>query len=156
MILLSGRYAGRKAIILRTEATSTTRKYPHCLVAGVDRYPRKVHKNMSKKRIASRIKVKPFVKYVNVNHLIPTRYNIQTELGVDQITQKLDGLNATAAPAKDAKPEETKDALAKPDVRATFRKSVKAHFEDKYKGLDLNDSQTKNTRLKFFFKKLRF
>lgn len=114
---------------------------------------------MSKKRIANRIKVKPFVKYVNVNHIIPTRYNIQTELSVEQIIAKLDGLT-TSAPApkegKDGKVEEQRDVLANQDARDTFRKHLKTHFEERYQGLDLNDTQTKNTRLKFFFKKLRF
>ena len=75
---------------------------------------------MSKKRIANRIKVKPFVKYVNVNHIIPTRYNIQTELSVEQIIAKLDGLT-TSAPApkegKDGKVEEQRDVLANQDAR---------------------------------------
>ena len=34
----------------------------------------KVTKRMSSKRIAKRIKLKPFVKFVNYNHLLPTRY----------------------------------------------------------------------------------
>lgn len=119
------------------------------LVAGVDRCPRKVHKDMSKKRITRRIKVKPFVKYVNVAHVMPTRYNINTELGVEQIVAKLDGLGD--------KENKEKDPLTKPDARDTLRKFLKGYFEEKYKGLDLNDNiEAKNTRLKFFFKKLRF
>jgi large subunit ribosomal protein L27e len=38
------------------------RPYPHAIVAGVDRYPRKVTKGMGKKRIEKRSKVKPFIK----------------------------------------------------------------------------------------------
>ena len=34
----------------------------HALVAGIDRYPRKVTKKMSKKKIQKRSKVKPFLK----------------------------------------------------------------------------------------------
>lgn len=152
MILLGGRYAGRKAIILRVnEGCTAQRKFPHCLVAGIDRYPRRVHKGLSKKRIANRIKVKPFIKYVNVNHVMPTRYNISAELGVDQIVSKLETLGD-----KENK-EQQKDVLAKQDTRDTMRKHLKGYFEEKYSGLDLNDTtQLKNTRLKFFFKKLRF
>ena len=48
--------------------------YGHALVAGVDRYPRKVTKTMGKKKIKQRSKLKSFVKVYNFNHLMPTRY----------------------------------------------------------------------------------
>ena len=38
---------------------SQERPYPHAIVAGVDRYPRKVTKGMGKKRIEKRSKVRP-------------------------------------------------------------------------------------------------
>ena len=155
---MSGRYAGRKAIILKVnEGCTAQRKYPHCLVAGVDRYPRKVHKGLSKKRLANRIKVKPFIKHINVNHVMPTRYNINTELGVESIVSKLDTLGeGEKKDVKDAK-DQPKDILTNPDARKTMRKHLKTHFEKEYSGLDLNDTTNlKNTRLKFFFKKLRF
>jgi Ribosomal L27e protein family len=82
---------------------------------------------------------------------MPTRYNINAELGVDQIVTKLETLGD-----KENK-EQQKDVLSKPDTREAMRKHIKGHFEEKYSGLDLNDTtQLKNTRLKFFFKKLRF
>ena len=128
---MSGRYAGRKAIILRVnEGNTATRKYPHCLVAGIDRYPRRVHKDLSKKRIANRIKVKPFVKYVNVNHGMPTRYNINTELGVESIVTKLESFTVKetkdAKDAKDAKDKEVqnKEAFANKDTRDMPSKST--------------------------------
>lgn len=46
----------------------------NCLVAGVEKAPMKVTKKMSSKKIEKRLKLKAFVKYVNVNHLMPTRY----------------------------------------------------------------------------------
>lgn len=49
------------------------RPYSHALVAGIDRYPRKVITTMSKKKIAKRSKIKVFVKVFNYNHLMPTR-----------------------------------------------------------------------------------
>ena len=39
----------------------------------------KVTKRMSSKRIERRSKVKPFIKHVNYNHLIPTRYLVATQ-----------------------------------------------------------------------------
>merc|ERR1711924_252218 len=56
--------------------------FGHCLVAGVDRAPQKCTKVMSKKKIAKRNRVKPFVKYANYNHIMPTRYQIPAEVDV--------------------------------------------------------------------------
>ena len=76
VLLLNGRYAGRKAVIVKNydEASSSSDKpYGHALVAGIDRYPLRVNKKMGKKRTARRCKIKPFVKVVNYNHIMPTR-----------------------------------------------------------------------------------
>ncbi len=53
---------------------TSDRPYSHALVAGIDRYPRKVTTTMGKKKIAKRSKIKAFVKVFNYNHLMPTRY----------------------------------------------------------------------------------
>merc|ERR1711998_235806 len=75
VVLLAGRYAGKKAIIVKTFDEGTReREFGHCLVAGIDRYPLAVSKSMSKKKILKRSKVKPFLKYINYNHIMPTRY----------------------------------------------------------------------------------
>ena len=45
------------------------------LVAGISRYPKRVGRNMGKKKIEKRVKsMKCFVKYYNVNHVMNTRY----------------------------------------------------------------------------------
>ena len=49
-----------------------------------------------------------------------------------------------------------KDALINPEQRELFRKHLKGVFERKYKALDLNSSDEKSLKMKFFFKKLRF
>ena len=49
------------------------RPYGYAVVAGVERSPLKVTKAMGKKKTAKRSKVKPFVKIVNYNHMMPTR-----------------------------------------------------------------------------------
>jgi large subunit ribosomal protein L27e len=42
VLVLGGRFAGRKAIIVKNYDEGTSEKpYGHALVAGVDRYPRK-------------------------------------------------------------------------------------------------------------------
>jgi len=47
------------------------------LVAGVERSPRKVTKRMGSKKIEKRTSIKPFVKYINLNHIMPTRFAIR-------------------------------------------------------------------------------
>uniref|UniRef100_A0A1B6EIH2 60S ribosomal protein L27 n=1 Tax=Cuerna arida TaxID=1464854 RepID=A0A1B6EIH2_9HEMI len=80
VLVLSGRYAGKKAVIVRNFDEGTSDKqYGHALVAGIDRYPRKVHKRMGKKKIHKRSKIKPFLKVMNYNHLMPTRYTLDLE-----------------------------------------------------------------------------
>ena len=66
ILLLGGRYAGRKAVVVKPSDEGTTDKpFSHALVAGIDRYPRKVTKKMSKKKVAKRSKIKPFLKVKN-------------------------------------------------------------------------------------------
>ena len=79
VIMLTGRFAGKKAVVLKIFYEGTKgKKFGHCLVAGIERFPRKVSSRMSDERINRRIRIKPFVKYVNFNHLIPTRYNAKS------------------------------------------------------------------------------
>ncbi|ORY46541.1 hypothetical protein BCR33DRAFT_715593 [Rhizoclosmatium globosum] len=75
VLVLSGRYAGRKAVIVKNFDEGTGSKpYPHAVIAGIERYPLKITKGMGQKKIAKRSKVKPFIKTVNYNHILPTRY----------------------------------------------------------------------------------
>nr|CAJ17393.1 ribosomal protein L27e [Hister sp. APV-2005] len=112
VLVLSGRYAGRKAIVVKNCDDGTAEKeYGHALVAGIDRYPRKVNKRMGKIRIHKRSKIKPFVKALNYNHLMPTRYSV--DLAWEQkITSK-----------------DLKDPMKRKKVR--FQTRVK--FEERYK-----------------------
>ena len=52
---------------------------PHALVAGIERNPAQVTRRMSKARQQKRSKVKPFIKIINYNHLMPTRYTLELE-----------------------------------------------------------------------------
>ena len=71
ILLLGGRYAGRKAVIVKPSDEGTTDKpFSHALVAGIDRYPRKVTKKMSKKKVAKRSKIKPFLKVIKLSHTV--------------------------------------------------------------------------------------
>lgn len=118
MIILAGRYAGRKAIVVKAfDEASKEHKFGHALVAGIDRSPLKVTKSMGQKKILKRSRVKPFIKYINYNHMMPTRYTV-TDIELKNIV----------------KPE----ALKKQDTRETARKELKKTFEDRSEYTDDN------------------
>eukprot|EP00922_Rhytidocystis_sp_ex-Travisia-forbesii_P013244 GHVS01019822.1.p1 GENE.GHVS01019822.1~~GHVS01019822.1.p1 ORF type:complete len:148 (-),score=22.81 GHVS01019822.1:44-487(-) len=80
VVVLTGRMAGKKAVVVQSFDNGTKdRSFSHCLVCGVERAPLKVSKKMSKKKIEKRCRVKPFVRYVNFNHIMPTRYTVPNE-----------------------------------------------------------------------------
>ncbi|XP_064090420.1 large ribosomal subunit protein eL27-like isoform X2 [Macrobrachium nipponense] len=114
VILLGGRHAGKKAIVIKSNEDGTQdRPYEHALVAGIERYPRKVTKKMSKKKIARRSKIKPFVKVVNLKHVMPTRY--------------------TASDIIFDKAKINKEAHKDPGKRRRIRRIVKNKLEERYK-----------------------
>ena len=80
VIVLQGRFAGRKAIVVKAyDDGNAERRFAHAMVAGIDR-ARKVTRSMSKEKIQKRTKMKPFLKYVNYTHLMPTRYVVDLDL----------------------------------------------------------------------------
>eukprot|EP00008_Paramoeba_atlantica_P013103 CAMPEP_0201475744 /NCGR_PEP_ID=MMETSP0151_2-20130828/1106_1 /ASSEMBLY_ACC=CAM_ASM_000257 /TAXON_ID=200890 /ORGANISM="Paramoeba atlantica, Strain 621/1 / CCAP 1560/9" /LENGTH=140 /DNA_ID=CAMNT_0047855917 /DNA_START=47 /DNA_END=469 /DNA_ORIENTATION=+ len=129
VIVLQGRYAGHKGVVVETYDEGTEkRKYPHALVVGVDRYPLSVSRAMGRRKIAKRSRVKPFVKAVNYKHLMPTRYSFDIKLndvlGEDSI----------------------KVGAIETGKRSVVRKAIKSRLEERYVA-------GKN---KWFFTKLRF
>merc|ERR1712221_19921 len=126
VLVLGGKYAGRKAIIVKNYDDGTQdRQYGHALVAGIDRYPLKVTKSMGKKRVSKRSKIKTFVKIVNYNHLMPTRYSVDVPLNKSVVN---------------------KDVIKDSSKRKRARTEVKAKLEERYK----------SGKNKWFFQKLRF
>ncbi|KAL1293098.1 hypothetical protein AAHE18_19G047800 [Arachis hypogaea] len=80
VIVLQGQYTGQKAVIIRAFDDGTRdRPYGHCLVAGIKKYPSKVVKRDSAKKTAKKSLVKAFVKMVNYQHVIPTRYTLDVK-----------------------------------------------------------------------------
>nr|CAL69071.1 TPA: putative 60S ribosomal protein L27 isoform 2 [Spadella cephaloptera] len=126
VLVLNGRFAGRKAVIVKNyDEGANDKPYGHAVVAGIDRYPLKVTKKMGKKKIARRTKIKSFVKIANYNHLMPTRYSVDVAFEKALVN---------------------KDCFRDPTLKKKARKEVKGKLEDRYK-------QGKN---KWFFTKLRF
>lgn len=111
VINLQGRHAGKKCVIVKNfDDGNKERPYPHAIVAGLERYPLKVTKSMGKKKVAKRSKVKPFIKVVNYNHIMPTRYNLDVDL----------------------KAVVTSESFKEPTQRRAARKAVKKLFEERY------------------------
>merc|ERR1739841_232909 len=109
ILLLGGRYAGRKAVIVKPSDEGTTDKpFSHALVAGIDRYPRKV----SKKKVSKRSKIQPFLKVVNYNHMMPTRYSVDISFDKTNINKEL---------------------LKDPMKKKKARNMVRTKFEERYK-----------------------
>ncbi|CAO3568387.1 unnamed protein product [Mortierella alpina] len=112
VVLLNGRYAGKKAVVVKNvDEGSKERGYGHAIVAGIERYPLKITKNMGKKRVAKRSKVKPFIKVVNYNHMMPTRYGLELE---------------------NLKSVLTVDSFKEPSQREEAKKAIKKLFEERY------------------------
>ena len=126
VLVLAGRYAGRKAVIVKNYDEGTQDKpFGHALVTGIERYPRKVTRKMSKKKIKKRSKVKAFCKVYNFNHLMPTRYSVDVNFDKGVVN---------------------KDAFRDPALRRKARFEAKMKFEERYK----------TGKNRWFFQKLRF
>lgn len=136
VIVLAGRHAGKKAVVVKNlDDGSGDRRFSHCLVAGIERGPRKVTKSMSKKKVEKRSKVmKPFVKYVNVRHIFPTRYVVDMDL----------------------KKVVDESELANNDRKVDIKKNLKKIFEDRYLNQKAVTSEKKAAGSNYFFQKLRF
>ncbi|XP_027170680.1 60S ribosomal protein L27-3 [Coffea eugenioides] len=112
VIMLQGRYAGRKGVIVRSFDDGTRdRPYGHCLVAGISKYPKKVIRKDSAKKQAKKSRVKCFIKLVNYNHIMPTRYTLDVDL----------------------KDIVTGDCLQSRDKKVTAAKEAKTRFEERFK-----------------------
>lgn len=114
VILLAGRRAGKKAVIVKQyDEGKKGKTFGHALVAGVERCPLKVTKKMSQKRIEKRSKLKPFVKFVNYNHILPTRFQVTGEFAKD---------------GSELKSVVTEDKLANKETRKALKAEVRAIF----------------------------
>ncbi|ODV60180.1 60S ribosomal protein eL27 ASCRUDRAFT_59600 [Ascoidea rubescens DSM 1968] len=111
-IITRGRYAGKKVVIVRQyDDGSKAHQFPHAIVAGIERYPLKVTKSMGSKKVAKRSKIKPFIKAINYNHLMPTRYTLDVE---------------------NFKSNLTTETFTEPSKKEEAKKVVKKVFEERY------------------------
>jgi len=140
VIVLAGRHAGKKAIVVKSydeNATSEKFRFGHCLIAGIDKPARKITKSMSKAKIEKRTKMKPFIKYINVRHIMPTRYTVDMEL-----KKVVSGSG---------------EELSVSESKIEVKKTLKKIFEDRYLNQNSNvTSEKKAAGSNYFFQRLRF
>lgn len=133
VIVLNGRFAGRKAVVLRVyESGTKDRKFGHALVAGIERAPRKITKSQTDASKAHRMRIKPFVKFVNFQHIMPTRYNLD-------ISEELTKLVSD-------------EALIVPEQKKQLKSSFKAKLEERYKNLNSVKNEKFATGVQYFFR----
>mmetsp|Transcript_56450 Transcript_56450/g.132405 ORF Transcript_56450/g.132405 Transcript_56450/m.132405 type:complete len:149 (+) Transcript_56450:72-518(+) len=138
VVVLQGRFSGRKAIVVKTfDDGSKARPFGHCLVAGVENPPKKVTKKMSKKKITRRCRIKTFVKYINYNHMMVTRYSVPSE-------------------AIDSKSIVTDQQMDTPDGKKDAKKAIKAMLEEKFQEPPLDKTGRASKDVLYLRKKLRF
>ena len=136
VILTSGRMAGKKAVIVKqNDDGKKDRKFAHALVVGIERPPRRVTKRMSKKKFDRKSKMKPFVKFVNYNHMMPTRFVLKDDLEFKNVVTE-------------------EKVAAGGDQRKTMKKELKKQLQARY--LAPEGAGEKQSMVDFLFKKLRF
>ena len=134
VVVLNGKNAGAKGIIVKSNYDNTKdRKYPHCLVVGLSKCPRRPTKrNIAKlqERIKKLEAAKDsnnklnslksfgvFIKHYNMSHLLATRYTVKEDFGITKTLERLDNLEKKVkedkaqieAKKKSKKEEDTKD-----------------------------------------------
>ena len=112
VVILNGRYTGRKGVIVKSNYESVKdRKYPHCMVVGLSKGPKKpTEKNIAKmqaqiKQLESSDKENAadtvkrlksfgiFIKTYNMSHLLATRYTLKDDLSIAKSVAKIDELD---------------------------------------------------------------
>ena len=129
VVILNGKYAGKKGIIIRPNyESSRDRKYPHCLVVGLSKGPRKpTKKNLAKlqakiakfesskdyeEKLTALKSFGIFVRTYNMTHLLATRYQVKEDFAITKTLEKMDNLEKKVKEEKAAiiaKEKEKKD-----------------------------------------------
>jgi len=78
VIVLSGKYAGKKAFVLKNSNIESLCE-KKIIILGIKKEMKKIKYNMSKRKIISNLRFKTFIKTINIKHVFPTRYVIETD-----------------------------------------------------------------------------
>ena len=159
VVVLNGRNAGAKGVIVKSNYESVKdRKYPHCLVVGLSKGPRKPTKrNLAKlqakikklesskdsnDRLNSLKSFGVFIKTYNMSHLLATRYTVKEDFGITKSLEKLDSLEKKVT--EDKALIESKEK-AKKDENAKDIESLRAKLGNE---LDEYRKEVKNAKAK--------
>ncbi|SPO03888.1 related to 60S large subunit ribosomal protein [Cephalotrichum gorgonifer] len=108
----TAKLCGQMVVILQpVDNGKKPHQFGHAIVAGIERYPSRITRRMSKDRQDKRNKIKPFIKVINYNHLMPTRYTLE-----------LEGLKGVVSA----------DTFKEVSQREDAKKTVKKVFEERY------------------------
>ena len=148
VIVLKGRFAGRKAVVVRDYDGSKkdAKSFPKVLLAGIDKAPLKVTRSMSNKKVSRRTHVKPFIKFVNQNHVMPTRYGLEEDKPKSSSKGKNSGKAEMSQIAQIVMANYSKNREDFNAKKAKTLARVRSYFENRFKS-------GKNP---WFFSKLRF
>ena len=163
VVVLNGRNAGSKGIIVKTNYESTKeRKYPHCVVVGLSKGPKKPTKrNIAK--LQQRIKKLEsskdsidkinalksfgvFIKAYNMSHLLATRYTVKEDFGMSKAYEKLENMKKKLK--EDEATIEAKEKNKKEDAKEEQKKEIES-LKAKH-GNDLNEykNEIRNAKAK--------
>ena len=159
VVVLNGKNAGAKGIIVKSNYDNTKdRKYPHCLVVGLSKGPRRPTKrNIAKlqERIKKLEAAKDsndslnalksfgvFIKHYNMSHLLATRYTVKEDFGINKIMDRLDTLEKKV---KEDKAQIEAKEKSKKEENAKELETLKAKL-----GNELNEykNELKNAKIK--------
>ena len=129
VLLLNGRHAGKKALVLASYESSDDRKYAHAIVLGIEKYPKKLTKDMTQEQLVKRTEIKCFVKTVNCNHVLLTRHVVKD----DDVLSKI-------------KADDVVKSMGDPAEKKACLESASKVLRQKYL----------NNKLSWFFKPLQF
>ena len=163
VVVLNGRNAGAKGIIVKSNYDNTKdRKYPHCMVVGLSKGPRKPTKrNLAKleqrirklesskdsnDKINSLKSFGVFIKYYNMSHLLATRYTVKEDFGITKIIEKLESMSKKLKENQAA--IEAKEKNKKEDGKEEQKKEIE-NLKAK-QGNDLNEykNEVRNAKAK--------
>lgn len=103
---------------------------------------------MSKAKVAARSTVKPFTKFVNFNHLLPTRYQVDLEVRKLTLTDK-EGKAGESL-------ELSEKVLADKTQRKAALGALKRVFEQGYEQFDAKKEGKGKVGEGYLYKRLRF
>ncbi len=144
VVVLNGRNAGSKGIIVKSNYENTKdKKYPHCVVVGFSKGPRKpTKKNIAKlqarirklesqsdatDRLNALKSFGVFIKTYNMSHLLATRYTIKEDFGIQKSIEKLDNLDKKIKEDKqaiEAKEKAKKDEKEIEELKSKYGNEV--------------------------------